>query len=130
MEFHHTGCLVRSLSDAIESYKQLLGKEFRCSEIFDITPQQVRVCLIELTNNCYLELVEPTDSNTILLGLLKKKTNFYHIGFRVKDVDKEIKRLEQGNFRALMPFNSEAFHGKKCVFLYNDNLHLIELIAY
>lgn len=130
LEFHHTGCLVHSLAESIESYKQLLGDGFSCSEYFKIAQQGVTVCLIYFNNNCYLELVEPFESNTILQKLLKKKMNFYHIGFRTKQLEKEVARLEQGNFRVVSYFNSEAFQGKKCAFLYNENLHLIELIEW
>jgi hypothetical protein len=60
--------------------------------------------------------------------MLKKNPGFYHIGIHTNDIDGEIARLEGKGYRVLNKFRSGAFGNRYCAFLYNNELHLIELI--
>ena len=59
---------------------------------------------------------------------MKKRISYYHIGYKVDDIGNEVRRLESLNYKSLYFFNSEAFDGKKFIFLISPEAHLIELI--
>ena len=123
---HHIGCLVSSIEESIIDYK-LLYPTGEVSEIYYIQSQKVRVCFFSLCNT-KIEFVEPTDPNSPLIKMINKNINYYHIGLLTNDINGEIERLEQCGYRLLNLFRSEAFNGNHCAFLYNNNLHMIELI--
>ena len=58
----------------------------------------------------------------------KKGINFYHLAFKVMTINKMVEELITQGYRKVTAFHSEAFGGKKCVFLYNPDWQLIELI--
>jgi methylmalonyl-CoA/ethylmalonyl-CoA epimerase len=127
LEFHHTGLLVKSIDISLKSYSVLFGAS-NISTIFDIDSQKVRVCFIQTGPSSYLELVEPIGESSSLAKLLKKGINYYHIGYKVDDLEVAVIKLENFNYKALPPFKSEAFDGKLCVFLFSPDEYLIELI--
>lgn len=124
---HHVGCLVDNIEQALMDYL-ILFPEGKQSDIYHITDQKVKVCFLEVSNSVYIEFVESTDPESTLVKMKKKGTNFYHVGIYVNNFDEELLRLEAQGYRKINEFHSEAFHGKRCSFLYNNELHLIELI--
>jgi len=130
MKLHHIGCLVADIEAGIEQYK-LLHESVSVSQIYEITSQEVRVCFVHISdeNETCIELVQPMNEASFLHKLMTKKgVNFYHLGFFVADIDRKVTELEAGGYRMVNSFASEAFDGRKCVFLYSPDLHLIELI--
>ena len=73
-------------------------------------------------------MVEPIGEDSPVYNLLKKNTSYYHIGYKVKDIVATILKLETMNYKTMEIFYSEAFNGKRCVFLFTPEAHLIELI--
>jgi len=123
---NHIGCLVASLDEAIADYRILYPTGI-VSEIYDIEEQKVRVCFYTI-GNMHIEFVEPHQAETALYRMLQKKPGFYHIGIFTTDIDKETERLENEGYRKINKFRSAAFGNRYCVFLYNNEMHLIELI--
>ena len=123
---HHVSCLVENIQDAIKDYR-ILYPSGEVSEIFDIKDQKVKVCFFTI-GTVPIELVEPCEGNELLLNMLRKRPGFYHIGLYVSDIHAEIERLEANGYRKVNAFSSEAFNGRLCSFLYNNEMHLIELI--
>lgn len=124
--FHHVGCLVANIEEALEDYKKLHpGGEV--SEVYDIEAVKAKVCFFSI-GTVLMEFVAPYEGNTSLLRMLDKKPGFYHIGIFTDDIDKEIERLEQEGYRKINKFTSVAFGNRYCAFLYNHEMHLIELI--
>ncbi len=124
--FHHTGLLVKDINSTIEFYKNTFGFT-EVSEIFQITNQKVKVCFIKNGTDSFLELVMPEEENEAMYKMLEKKVNYYHVGYKVDDFDQALKTLEEGTI-LLNTFNSEAFDGKRCAFVYSREMHLIEII--
>lgn len=124
--FHHVGCLVSSIDEAIEDYKAL-HPTGEVSEIYDIDDQKVKVCFFTI-GNTYIEFVEPNNEQSTLFKLLKKNPGFYHIGIFTDNIDAETERLELNGYRKINKFRSAAFNNRYCAFLYNNEMHLIELI--
>lgn len=127
LKMHHIGCITADIEESKKNYTDVLG--FRnVSKTFLITDQKVRVCFIETAPGCYIELVEATEENKFFSKLLKSKAPFYHIGYLTEDFDATISCLGNNRFHLINCFNSEAFEGKRCSFLYTPEMHLIEII--
>lgn len=124
--FHHVGCLVASLEEAIEDYR-ILHPGGTVSDILDVTDQKVKVCFYQI-GALYVEFVTPYDEKSALYKLLLKKPGFYHIGLFCDDIDAEINRLEAEGYRKINKFRSPAFGNRFCSFLYNRQMQLIELM--
>ena len=125
--FHHVGLLVESIDDSIINYSKLFG-EFNVSKITRINSQKVRVCFIKIASSHFIELVEPTEKDSPVYNLLKKRISYYHIGYKVANIDLAVSILEGLNFKKQEYFYSEAFEGRRCMFLFSPDTHLIELI--
>lgn len=127
LTFHHVGLLVDSIENSIVHYSELFGRT-NISKIISIETQKVKVCFVKISAESYIELVEPVSEDSFVFKLLKKRTSYYHIGYEVADISSTVSKLEQLNYKPLDFFNSEAFEGKRCVFLFSPEAHLIELI--
>lgn len=129
MQLHHIGCIVTDTGEAIENYRNLMGGTLNVSPVYSITDQKVSVCFLEMANGVFLELVQPHDPESSLARINRKKgVNFYHLGYKVGDIDQKIEALQKDGYHMVSTFFSEAFEMKKCAFLYSPEMHLIELI--
>ncbi len=127
MLFHHVGLLVDNIDTVSANYADLFGKS-NVSTIQVILSQQVKVCFVKIAENSFIELVEPMSPDSKVYNLIKKKFTYYHMGYLVEDIIVEVDKLKKLNYKPLEFFNSEAFEGKKCIFLFSPDAHLIELI--
>jgi methylmalonyl-CoA/ethylmalonyl-CoA epimerase len=127
LEFHHIGNLVENIDEALQSYALMFGKN-KVSEKFYISTQGVYVCFVEIAPERYLELIQPSDENSVVAKLAKKNIKYYHVGYWVKDIEGVIQHLTENNFKHLSTFVSEAFENRKCAFLFTPDGSLIELI--
>ncbi len=128
LTFHHTGLLVDNLEEAIGHYTLVFGPK-NISAIFDISSQKVRVCFVNVTPGVYLELVEP-GPDAPMASLLRRKAGYYHVAYKVNNIHQTVEELEKINYKTLQYFNSEAFNGRLCIFLFTPEGHLVELIEH
>lgn len=127
LSFHHVGLLVESMEDSIEQYAQLFGRK-NISQEFIIASQQVKVCFVQIADGQFIELVQPLNETSAVYKLLKKRISFYHMAYKVADIEATVKKLAALNYKPLEFFLSEAFHNKRCIFLFAPDASLIELI--
>lgn len=127
LNFHHVGTLVEDMNVAVQNYTNIFGKE-SASEVIRVASQQVDVCFIKVGNSSYIELVHPYSSESKVFNMLKKRVTYYHIGYKVEDIESAVAKLEAQEFKAMEYFSSEAFEGKRCIFLFSPDAHLFELI--
>jgi Lactoylglutathione lyase and related lyases len=125
--FHHVGIIIPCIEDAIKNYSVLFGIK-NISEIYTISDQKVKLCFVQTGKESNLELVEPLFDNIPLNKLLKKGLNYYHTAYKIENIEKAINLLEPMGYKFMSPFESEAFHMKKCIFCYSPDLHLFEFI--
>lgn len=127
LNFHHIGIAVSSIAESSENYKALFGEQC-ISKVYDISSQQVKVCFVDMGNGVFLELVEPTHEDSGIHRLRKKGITYYHTAYKVSDIEETVDELTNLHYKAFEYFNSEAFNGKRCIFLFSPDAHLIELI--
>jgi hypothetical protein len=75
-----------------------------------------------------IEFVQPANNTSTLYKMARRIPGFYHLGMVTDNIDEEITRLQNENYRKINQFNSTAFGNRSCSFLYNEEFHLIELI--
>ena len=127
LRFHHVGLLVDDIETSANHYKAIFGAD-NISPISFVASQKVNVCFVKNGTDSYIELVQPADDTSVVSKLLKKRLSYYHVAYKVANIYEAITKLEQLNYKAMELFNSEAFDGKLCVFLFTPEAHLIELI--
>ena len=125
--FHHTGIVVDNIEEVAASYKPLFG-ENSISKKYYVSTQGVNVCFIAVGSGAYLELVESATENSVVNKLRKKGQTYYHVGYLTTNIEATVQELILLNYKPLEFFKSEAFEGKRCIFLFSPDAHLIELI--
>lgn len=124
LTFHHVGCVVKNLEQAIEAYRPVARD---IGEIQYIESQKIRVSFVEIGPGSYVELIEPGEGSTVN-QLLRSRITFYHIGFLVRDFDVALQALQDKGYMHVSTFRSEAFGMRRCTFLASPIAHLIEII--
>ena len=127
LTFHHTGIVVENIDEVATNYKAIFGEK-SISKKYHVSTQGVYVCFVEVGANTFLELVQPVDENSLVHKLRKKGHTYYHVGYLVNDIEKMVAHLTSLNYKPFDYFSSEAFNGKRCIFLFSPDAHLIELI--
>jgi hypothetical protein len=127
LKFHHTAIVVKDMELSRSLYGQLFGDR-NLSQVFNVTSQGVLVSFVQIGDNCFIELVQPSSDDSPINRLLSKHVSYYHMAFVVDHFDDTVKRMEQLNYKMLTPFHSEAFANKRCIFCYSPDAHLLELI--
>lgn len=127
LKIHHIGCLVDEIEESKKAYQKLFNIP-HSPETFFVSSQKVFVSFIDIGKDVFLELIQPTEGNSTLTRLRKKGTNYYHIGYMVKNLKESTDALLAQNAVLVNTFKSEAFSGRECAFLYTPEMHFIELI--
>ena len=83
---NHVGVATPSIDDSIRLYRDVLGVA-DITEPFDLPPQGVRVCFVNLPNS-QIELIEPYGEDSPIHGFLAKNPNGgqHHVCFEVADI--------------------------------------------
>jgi methylmalonyl-CoA epimerase len=88
---HHVAIVVKSLDDALSTYRDLLGLQLET--IMDIESDHVRIAFLGVGES-KVELVEPTDDTTgVARFLANKGEGFHHVCFEVANLTEELTRL-------------------------------------
>lgn len=83
---NHVGVATPSIENSVALYRDKLGAT-NIHEPFDLPPQGVRVCFVDLPNT-QIELIEPLGENSPLHGFLAKNPagGQHHVCFEVPDI--------------------------------------------
>ena len=88
---HHVAIVVKSLDDALATYRDLLGLQLET--IMDIESDHVRIAFLGVGES-KVELVQPTDDTTgVARFLANKGEGFHHVCFEVANLTEELTRL-------------------------------------
>lgn len=127
LKVHHIGYLVKKIDAAIKEFTGL-GYTIRQATVYDDI-RKVNICFME-KDGYVVELVSPTDSESVVAGLLKKyKNSPYHICYETQNLEKELALLTENGYTAIdTPTPAPALEGRRVVFLMNASLGMIELL--
>ena len=123
MKFHHIGIATENINDSLEYLKNILEID-QISEVVYDKNQDAKLCMVTLKDGTKLELV----SGNVVEKIVKKRQFLYHTCYEVKDIDKEIEKLEKLDaFLISSPKEAILFNNKKVAFLMT-NIGLMELV--
>ncbi len=126
-KIEHIGIAVKSLLEANETYKRLLGKSHYKME--HVEDQGVITSFFTIGNS-KIELLEASNPNSPIAKFIEKKgEGIHHIAFEVDNIYDEIKRLKEQGFHIINQTPSKGADNKLVVFLHPKSANgvLIEL---
>lgn len=96
MEIDHIGIAVRSIKESLCFYKSLgLIPSFET-----VSSERVKVAFLALNNKVHIELLEPTDSKSVIHKFLEKRgPGLHHICLRVKHLKTLLEKLQAQGIR-------------------------------
>ena len=95
-KIEHIGIAVKNLDAGNEVYKRLLGKAHY--KIEEVKSENVKTSFFKVGPN-KIELLEATDPSSPIAKFIEKRgEGIHHIAYAVKDIRKEMKRLEKEGF--------------------------------
>jgi methylmalonyl-CoA/ethylmalonyl-CoA epimerase len=114
---NHIGVATPSIEASVAMYRHLLGAT-GIGEPFDLAPQSVRVCFVDLPNS-QIELIEPLGENSPLHGFLAKNPagGQHHVCFEVPDIHAAKAEMEAKGAKVLGEPRIGA-HGTPVIFLH------------
>ena len=128
---HHYGFLTHNTVDWLAENELLLGNPFRVCGTIKIRSQKVNITFLQQAAGAvFTELIEPWEDNAKLQKMIKKGITVYHTGYLAAtgQFDEVLSSFQEKGIHALAPFASEAFEGKRCVFVITRNVGMIEII--
>lgn len=116
----HVALAVRSLEDAVPTYRTLLERE---PEIETVEDQGVRVAAFHLEDS-RLELLEPLDDDSPIASFLERRgEGLHHVAFRTDDAARELGRLDGDGLSCLDESPRPGAGGYRIGFLHPGGLH-------
>lgn len=99
MQIDHLGIAVRSLPEAIERWRPLIGGAISSPE--ELPSQGVRVVFAQI-GETHLELLEPTAPGSAVARFVESRgEGFHHLAFHVPSVDAELASLMSSGRRVV-----------------------------
>ena len=114
---NHVGVATASIEQGIALYRDLLGAT-HIGEPFDLPPQKVRVCFVDLPNS-QIELLEPLGEDSPIAKFLEKNPagGQHHLCFEVPDIHAAAAEMTAKGVKVLGEPRIGA-HGTPVIFLH------------
>jgi len=130
LALHHIGCVVDSIEQRIESYRQDLGA-LSVSVVFEDPIQRSRVAFLDLPTPgaVQLELVQPMTADSPVALFLRKGGGLHHLCYELDDLSEQIERMKKQ--RALLirrPRPAVAFQGRRIAWMRSRDGLLLEYL--
>ncbi len=125
--FHHVGCAVKSIDDALSYYTGVMGFK-QVSEKVKVSSQKVNVCFVEMADGVLLELVEGTGEDSPIKRRIEESGGGpYHLCYAVDDLDTTVKDLRKQGFHRLKRFEVPLAGINRFAFMLTPDRQLLEL---
>jgi len=89
LKIDHLGIAVPSLAEAVKAY-EALGFTVQSTE--EVPTEKVRVAFLPVGES-RLELLEPTDTGSVIARFLEKRSGLHHVCVLVEDIDAALAEL-------------------------------------
>ena len=127
MRIHHVGYLTKNMESSKTEFQKL---GFVLEQDVKYDPHR-KIDIAFLQNGEYrIELIEPKGIESPLYPLLKRYKNTpYHFCYTTTEMDSEIARLEQNDYRVIQePLEAPCLGDAAVVFLMHPDVGIIELV--
>ncbi len=128
---HHLGVAVRSISAALELYRDALGLEV--AHETTVETEQLRVAMLP-AGEARIELLEPSQADSVIGRYLDKRgEGLHHVALEVADLDATLATLTARGARLVDPQPRIGAEGYRYVFVHPASaggvlLELIEVL--
>ena len=111
----HIGIAVKSLDDAIATYRKFMDFQERRTEV---ESQKARVALIPV-GEVSLEFLEPTtEDSTLAKFIAERGEGLHHIAFEVEDIEASMEDFKAKGFRFLYEKPAPGKFGSRVNFMH------------
>jgi methylmalonyl-CoA/ethylmalonyl-CoA epimerase len=127
LRLEHIGIAVKDLSNSNELFEKLFGKSHY--KIESVASEFVNTSFFKV-GSTKIELLQATHPDSAIAKYLEKRgEGIHHIAFEVKDIYKEMERLQKEGFQIINDQPKKGADNKLVVFLHpkSSNGVLIEL---
>lgn len=127
LKVEHIGLAVRSFTEAIPLFEQLLSTP--CYKTETVATEQVNTAFFQV-GETKIELLESTGPDGVIARFIEKKgEGMHHIAFEVADIEAEMTRLKNAGFQLLNETPKKGADNKLVCFLHpkGTNGVLVEL---
>jgi methylmalonyl-CoA/ethylmalonyl-CoA epimerase len=127
MKIDHLGIAVKSISDSLGFYRDVLGIELLCTERVD--DQGVNVALLPVGDS-RIELLEPFSEDTPVGRFIARRgEGLHHICYEVEDIESRLEELKKRGAKVLDGYPRRGAEGKLVAFLHPSSANgvLVEL---
>lgn len=112
----HIGIAVRSLSEAVPRYEQLLGAP--CYKTEEVASERVRTAFFR-SGETKIELLESTTPDGVIAQFIEKRgEGLHHIAFAVADIRAEMEKKKAEGFQLLNAEPKEGADNKLVCFIH------------
>jgi methylmalonyl-CoA/ethylmalonyl-CoA epimerase len=90
IKIDHLGIAVADLQKAVEAFEAL---GFKVERTLDVPSEKVRTAFLPIGES-HLELLEPTDPQSVIARFLEKRSGLHHVCFLVPDLEASLASLK------------------------------------
>ena len=129
-QLDHIGIAVKSISDSLLLYRDLLG--IAVGETEEVPTQKVRVLYLE-TGQTRTELLEAISEDSPIARFIDKRgLGLHHIAYRVENLQKSMDQLVESGCRLIYSEPHPGSHGTQINFIHPTSAGgiLVELVEY
>jgi methylmalonyl-CoA epimerase len=90
LKVDHIGIAVPKMEEAVSAWR-ILG--FEVEAVHDVPTEKVRTAFLPVGES-HLELLEPTDSSSVIARFLEKRSGLHHVCVLVDDIEEALARLK------------------------------------
>jgi len=130
MKIDHIGIAVKSLTDALKVYEEMIG--LKVSGYDQVDDQGVRVAMLPVGES-RIELLEPmTPDSPIEKFMAKRGEGIHHIAVRVDNIELALERLKAAGARLIDTVPRKGAHNTRIAFIHPASTHgvLMELVEH
>ncbi len=123
----HVGIAVKSLDEAIKTYKAL---GFEVAEIEEVAEQKVRVAMLP-AGESRIELLEATSPDSAIAKFVEKRgEGIHHIAINVENIEEALKKAKEAGLKLIDEEPRIGAGGKKVAFVHPKSTHgvLLEFV--
>jgi methylmalonyl-CoA epimerase len=114
LKIDHLGIAVASVDAALAAYRAL---GFELSETHDVPTEKVRAAFLPVGES-RLELLEPTDPDSVIARFLQKRSGLHHVCVLVEDIEAALAELKQKGVELLDQQPRPGAGGSRVAFIH------------
>ncbi len=114
LKIDHVGLAVASLDAALAAYRAL---GFELADTHEVPTEKVRAAFLPVGES-RLELLEPTDPDSVIARFLQKRSGLHHVCVLVEDIEAALAELKQRGVELLDQAPRPGAGGSRVAFIH------------